>query len=66
MYDDDNLNYICLVSGKAMTYLQHGLQIVTLAGDQIGEIVNNNRLGFTLDKIEDFSDCLTNYDSLEA
>lgn len=32
----------------------------------MGEIVKNNRLGFTLDKIEDLPDCLVNYDSSEA
>ena len=66
MYTGDNLKYIGLASGKATTYLQHGLPIVTIAGGQIGEIVKNNRLGFTLDKIEDLPDCLTHYDSSEA
>ena len=66
MYTGDNLNYIGLASGKAMTCLQHGLPIVTIAGGQMGEIIKNNKLGFTLDKIEDLPDCLTNYDSSEA
>ena len=66
MYTGDNLKYIGLASGKAMTYLQHGLPIVTTSGGQMGEIVKNNRLGFTLDKIEDLPDCLTSYDSSEA
>ena len=66
MYTGDNLKYIGLASGKAMTYLQHGLPIVTTSGGQMGEIVKNNRLGFTLDKIEDLPDCLARYDSSEA
>lgn len=66
MYTGDNLKYIGLASGKAMTYLQHGLPIVTTSGGQMGEIVKNNRLGFTLDKIEDLPYCLANYDSSEA
>ena len=66
MYTGDNLKYIGLASGKAMTYLQHGLPVVTISGGKIGEIVKNNKLGFTFDKIEDFPDCLTNYDSSEA
>ena len=66
MYDGDNLNYICLASGKATTYLQHGLPVVTIAGSQIREIVKNNRLGFILGKIKGLPDCLTNYDSSEA
>lgn len=66
MYTGDNLKYIGLASGKAMTYLQHGLPIVTTSGGQMGEIVKNNRLGFTLDKIEDLPDCLAKYDSSEA
>ena len=66
MYTGDNLNYIGLASGKAMTYLQHGLPIVTTSGGQMGEIVKNNRLGFTLDKIEDLPDCLAEYDSSET
>ena len=66
MYTGDNLKYIGLASGKATTYLQHGLPIVTISGGQIGEIVKNNRLGFTLDKIEDIPDCLAHYDSPEA
>lgn len=66
IYTGDNLKYIGLSSGKAMTYLQHGLPIVTTSGGKIGEIVKNNRLGFTLDKIEDLPYCLTNYDSSEA
>lgn len=66
MYTGDNLKYIGLASGKAMTYLQHGLPIVTTSGGQMGEIVKNNRLGFTLDKIEDLPYYLANYDSSEA
>lgn len=66
MYTGDNLNYIGLASGKATTYLQHGLPVVALAGGQIGEIVKDNRLGFTLDTIEELPGCLTNYDSSEA
>ena len=66
MYTGDNLKYIGLASGKAMTYLQHGLPIVTTSGGQMGEIVKNNRLGFTLDKIEDLPYCLANSDSSEA
>ena len=66
IYTGDNVKYIGLASGKATTYLQHGLPVVTIAGGQIGEIVKDNRLGFTLDKIEDLPDCLTNYDSSEA
>ena len=66
MYTGDNLKYIGLASGKATTYLQHGLPIVTISGGHIGEIVKNNRLGFTLEKIEDLPDCLTNYDTSEA
>ena len=66
MYTGDNLKYIGLASGKAMTYLQHGLPIVTTSGGQMGEIVKNNRLGFTLDKIEDLPDCLARYDSSET
>ena len=66
MYTGDNLKYIGLASGKAMTYLQHGLPIVTTSGGQMGEIVKNNRLGFTLDKIQELPDCLINYDSSEA
>ena len=66
MYTGDNLKYIGLASGKFMTYLQHGLPIVTISGSQMGEIVKNNRLGFTLDKIQELPDCLTNYDSSEA
>ena len=66
IYTGDNVKYIGLASGKATTYLQHGLPIVTISDGQIGEIVKNNRLGFTLEKIEDLPDCLTNYDSSEA
>ena len=66
MYTGDNLKYIGLASGKAMTCLQHGLPIVTISSGQMGEIVKNNRLGFTLDTIEDLPDCLTHYDSSEA
>lgn len=66
MYDGDSLNYIVLASGKAMISLQHELPIVTVAGSQIGEILNNNRLEFMLDKIEELPDYLSNYDSLEA
>ena len=66
IYTGDNLKYIGLASGKATTYLQHGLPVVALAGGQIGEIVKNNRLGFTLEKIEELSDCLAKYDSSEA
>lgn len=66
MYTGDNLNYIGLASGKTMTCLQHGLPIITISSGQMGEIVKNNRLGFTLDKIEDLPYCLTNYDSSKA
>ena len=66
MYTGNNLQYIGLASGKAMTYLQHGLPIVTIAGSQIGEIVKKNRLGFTLEKIEELPNCLACYDSSET
>ena len=66
MYTGDNLKYIGLASGKATTYLQYGLPIVTISSGQMGEIVKNNRLGFTLDKIEELPECLANYDSAEA
>ena len=66
IYTGDNLKYIGLASGKTTTYLQHGLPVVTISDGQIGEIVKNNRLGFTLEKIEDLPDCLTNYNSSEA
>ena len=66
MYTGNNLQYIGLASGKAMTYLQHGLPIVTITGGQIGEIVKKNRLGFTLEKIEELPDCLACYDNSEA
>ena len=66
IYTGDNVKYIGLASGKATTYLQHGLPVVAISGGQIGEIVKNNRLGFTLDKIEELPDCLANYDSSEA
>ena len=64
-YTGDNVKYIGLASGKATTYLQHGLPVVTISGSQIGEIVKNNRLGFTLDTIEELPGCLANYDSSE-
>ena len=66
MYTGNNLKYIGLASGKTMTYLQHGLPVVTIAGGQIGEIIKNNRLGFTLNKIEELPDCLARYDSSDA
>lgn len=59
------MKYIGLASGKATTYLQHGLPVITLSGGQIGEIVKNNRLGFTLDKIEELPDCLAKYNNSE-
>ena len=66
MYTGNNLKYIGLASGKAMAYLQHGLPIITIAGGQMGEIVKKNRLGFTLDKIEELPDCLIKYDSSKS
>ena len=58
-------NYIGLAPGKATTYLRYGLPIVIIAGGKIREFIKNNRLGFTLDKIEDLPDSLNEYDSPE-